>query len=151
MTDLNWVERKFVREQNLTKADDLWQAVLTAIEGACKSFNTYYSAIGNAKVSPQNGHSILVEVAHRATQTAPMDTRRRVRILFDERTLTVTLDEHSARTVQVEADQERCFLKYGKGELTPDKFSEFALGDAFFTPRNPHAPSSPAPGSWNWE
>jgi hypothetical protein len=146
----NWVERRFLREQNLNKAEDVWQAASTAIDDACKSFNTFYPAIGKAVFSPQNSHSILVEVTHEATKNVPMDTKRRVRIVFDGRRIAVALDEHSARNYQIEADQERCFLKSGAREITPDELSHLALEDALFTPRNPNLPSSPPPRTGQW-
>lgn len=142
----NWVERKFLRDQNLgNKAEDVWQAASTAVDDACKSFNTLYSSIGKAAFILTNGHSILVEVTHEALKRHPIDLKRRVRILFNDHQITAALDEHPAMTFSMEANEERCFLKFSSAEITPDEFSSHVLNDAFFTPRNPGSPKSPRP------
>lgn len=149
----NWIERGARRKKNLAKANELWQAIQTSIEGVCKSFNGEHADVGSVELSPQNGHSLLIEVSHEQNKSVAMDTKRRVRITFDETSSQVrfTIDEHEARHVKIDADQERCFLKAGLKEITPDQFSELALKDALFTPRNPHRPGSPPPkvGVWS--
>jgi|ERR1017187_8791869 hypothetical protein len=148
----NWIERRFKREHNLDKAEDLWQAVSTAIHDACNSYNAHYANIvGQANFIPQNGHGILVEVTHEENKRNPMDTKRRVRVTFDGRRISVTVDEHTARVCDIEADEAGCFIKSNTGKLSPDEFSSLALRDALFTPRNPNTPESPAPkfGVWS--
>jgi hypothetical protein len=99
---------------------------------------------------PQNGHTLLVEVSHKKNAPAMMDMKRRVRIVFDGAdTITVTVDEHDARQIRIDANQEGCFLKLRNQEITPDAFSEFALKDALLTPRIPESPGSPTP-KWDW-
>jgi hypothetical protein len=153
--DDNWIERRFHREDSLRHTEDLWQSISTAIDNTCKSFNAHYAEIGTANFQPQNGHSILIEINHQANRNIRMDTKRRVRITFSGQAINVTIDEHPAKTFPIDSDGERCFIKSPKlpkgEELTPDQFSEVALTDAFFTPRNPEVAKSPRPryGPWN--
>jgi hypothetical protein len=148
----NWVERRFTREQHLNKSDDLWQAISTEIHNACKSLTARYPETGQAKFIPQNGHRILVEMTHSKNErmNLPMDMKRRVTLTFNGKDINVTLDEHPAKIVSIDSDLEGCFLKYQQRKMSVDQFSEMVLRDAFFTPRNPHAPKSPAPGPWTW-
>jgi hypothetical protein len=149
----NWVERRFLREQNLAKADDVWQATATAIHNACESFNKRYSHLAKVEIFPQNGHRILIQVTHESSRPNiyQATTKRSVVITFDPEKpcITSTTDGGPAKQFRIEADEGRCFLRLGQSEITPDACSQYALDDALFKPKQPHeASGSGHGGTW---
>lgn len=130
---MNWIDRKSAREQNLKQDPEVWNGATSAIHDAISTFNEKY---GKARVVPQNGYRILIEVEqqHEFAHIYGADSTRRVVIILDQAKLAITtkLDAEPARTFQIEADETHCFLKYAGKEINYDEFSKLALEDACF-------------------
>ena len=136
----DWVERRALRQQNLsTQAADVWQAAIVAVENSCNSFRKYYATRAQVLVKPQNGHRLLVNITLENAppgSSSPTKIKRLVAISFAEAetppTITVTVDNGPAKTFQIEADEQHCYICFEKKEVSPDEFSRLALEDALF-------------------
>jgi hypothetical protein len=133
----NWLERKVLREKNLTIfAPDVWQSAGAAIRNVCDSFNKEHAEPGvTADIEMHNGHYLVVAITlTKQTPAFTSSTTRRVTIEFDERkpSISVTIDGGSAKVFPLEADEKHCFIRFSGKEITADEFSEFALKDALF-------------------
>lgn len=136
---MNWVDRRFGRERNLGKAVDVWNGAIAAVHSAVDSFNGKDEYV-KARVIPQTGHCVLVEVEHPQPDMPHMyhaEPKRSVTIAFGESqpAITVTIDAARAIPFQIEADETHCFLKFHDDEISADEFSELALKEAFFKPK----------------
>ena len=150
----NWIEREARQKERMKiGAPELWQDVMTAVEDTCNSYTKHHAEVGKARFQPQNGHSVLIEVAHESMPSTIADMKRRIRLTFDGiKSISITLDEHSLAPVVINADEDRCFLTINKKEISIDEFCKYALSDGFFTPRIPQRPGSPKPKSpWLYE
>ena len=147
---MNWVDRKFRREDNLHNAEALWQESRAAIEDCCTTFNS--RGPGRAQLMPYNGHSIRIEVQQEPPRPYQMDMTRRANITFDASVpeISVTLDAEPAKQFRIDADETHCFLKYHGKEITPDYFCELALHDAFFTQKPIPEPALQYAKTGNW-
>jgi len=152
----NWVERRFRKENNLTQAEELWQAVVTAIHNACTSFSAHYAELAGVQLSPQNGHRLRITVTY--TSNRPMVYQNQnqtiVQIAFDPNKpcITVTAGGNPVKEFLIEADENHCFLKVSGSEVSPDECSKRALEDVLFKQSslgNNSGRSSPGgPTSW---
>jgi hypothetical protein len=128
---------------------------MAAIHNAVNSFNAGEHQNGKAHVFPQNGHRVLVEVEKPQNENAHIylaDPDRRVVITFEphQPAITVTVDAEAAKSFQIDADEQHCFLKYACQEITSDYFSELALKEAFFKPKPiPQPKRARAGGAWS--
>jgi recombination DNA repair RAD52 pathway protein len=128
--DLDWVQRRAMRERNLSKdAPDVWQEVLTAIDNCCRSFREWYAVSAKLEKKIQNGHRIVIKV----TRNNPPSTMH-VQIDFDETVpcIWAARDARSPAQFLVDADEHSSFLKYNGERISVDDFSEIALKDALF-------------------
>lgn len=136
--NLNWVDRRALREDNLTQhAVDVWELVRTAIGNCCTSFRTRFPNMAEeVKNKTENGHRILVEI----TFKTPTGRRcRHVSIEFSktENLITTTTDGEAAKRFPISADESHTFLKNGQSEISADELTKIALEDAFFKPPSP--------------
>lgn len=132
---MNFVERKFLRQQNLVDLGLLWNRYCAAIHDAVDGYNKRFSEVGEAVVRPIEGKGIQVEVDHKGVLSG-MDMKRRVNIVL-ERTppaISVTIDAARAKKYPIKADEERCFLTPdGRNELSLEDFADSALSEPLFT------------------
>src|ERR1700722_1234468 len=126
----DWVERRALRQQNLSAhAADAWQDAIVAIENSCASFRKYYPTRAQVVVKPQNGHRLLASITLENAPpgySSPNKIKRLVSISFADAeappSITVTVDSGPAKTFQIEADEEHCYISFEKKEVSPDEF-----------------------------
>jgi hypothetical protein len=143
---MNWVERKFAREDTLLNSARLvWEEVRTAIADACNSFSGRCDSPTIAR-NNENGHAVVVRVAFSprfhpgiAGGLHPLNV---VRIEFDEQQnlITSTLNDKSAQKFLIDADENGCFISHQNTRIDSDKLSQKVLEEALFK-----EPSSPTP------
>lgn len=128
---MNWIDRKFARERNLEQSTDVWNSATGAIHDAVESY-TQNAEYGSARICPQSGHRLLVEIDQNEQEMFPADSKRHVVVAFDGAVITVNVDAAPTMTFRIEADDNHCFLTLGGKEISYDEFSRHALEDALF-------------------
>jgi hypothetical protein len=144
---MNWVDRKFARENNVLRgAPELWQKVLTAVEDACGSFSKNYETPSVSR-NTQNGHAVVVRAEFPPKDHLGTPIVNSVRIVFDEpqRLISATLNQNSPKKFLIASDENECFLSFQGDTVDADKLSELVLTDAFFKepsiPQRGHIPT----------
>ncbi len=153
---MNWVERRWKREQNLsTGAPAIWQAVATSIDNACQSLKEHYSGTADITCTVQNGHRIHVKVNRKAVPydiqayTAQID----VQVIFkaDERKIDVVIGYNKPpKSFPIASDEEHAFLLHNSKEISPDEFSQLILEETVFKVKEEIHHRSGSGGSSSW-
>jgi hypothetical protein len=128
----NWVERRYKREQNLKRAEELWQKAVAALQDCCKSFNALYSDRAKSEVHPSSA-CLIVTVAGAAFPLVGRTAKATIQFNANEQTITSKLE--SGPTVgefRIEADEKHVFLTHGGNEISLDEFSRIAIESALF-------------------
>ncbi len=155
--EMNWVERRWKREQNFINGAPLvWQAITTAIDNACESLKEHYSGSAEITCTQQNGHRVHVAVNRKAVPsdiqayTAKID----VQIIYkaDERKIDVIIGYNKPpKSFTITSDEAHTFLLHGGKEISADEFSQLVLEEIVFKVKEEiHQRSGPGmPIPWN--
>lgn len=151
----NWIDRRAARDRNRGRAPELWQQAITAIQDACHSFAKEYPESALVETVPQNGHRLFVVIkfgrrADGSTNAQPQ-FERNVAIQFnngDKPFVSVTVDDGTAVSYPIEADEGNCYITLRGKRLTPDEFSESVLENPLFRDLKPKHPRPTSGGSF---
>ena len=132
----NWVEKRWLRENNLKiGANRVWLDVTAAIDSACTSFKERYHDLAGVECTTQNGHRILVTISRpiAPTNVSVGVTEFPIQIIFEGNRITVVRGHNeNSKHYSLEADETHAFLKVHGQEMSADEFSRVVLEDALF-------------------
>ena len=155
--EMNWVERRFQREENLSKgAPVVWQSLVSDIDNACQSLKEHYSGKADITFNQADGHRILVTVNRKAV---PYDIQAytatlNIQVVFkaDENKIEVIIGYGKKPTsFPIRSDEKHAFIVYNNAEISTDELSRLILEETVFTVKeeiNRHPDGPFVPDSW---
>jgi hypothetical protein len=142
-TTQNWIERRALRDKQLSRAVELWRDVIDAVLACAKSFNKEYTHLGRIHTQAPDPSKIKVFFYRQAQvpgHESAAQMNRVVSFEFEEAkpTIRVTVGHDTPRVFEIKADEGRCCLLHGGQEISVDEFSRLALEDMLFDSAKQH-------------
>jgi hypothetical protein len=136
-TSQNCIERRALRDKQLSRAVELWRDVIDAVLACAKSFNKEYTHLGRIHTQAPDPSKIKVFFYRQAQvpgHESAAQMNRVVSFEFEEAkpAIRVTVGHDAARLFEIKADEGHCCLQHGDQEISIDEFSRLALEDTLF-------------------
>jgi hypothetical protein len=134
----NWVERRAIQDRNLESgAPQIWSAVRSALDDACRSYNAHYIHDFNrpeVRFNPENGsRAIIVRTLYTDRGIATDERTEEILVTFDSTipAIVATRKDKSER-FDIASDQNSAFVARGDKRLDADEISRAILEPLFF-------------------
>src|SRR5947209_5001411 len=131
----NWVDRRHQRQENLSRASELWQEAVHAIDECCKSYNKYYSDHAATLNKREESH-IVVSVEGDNFPARTVKAIAQVEFNNAERSITSKVDRGQIsfpeKKFVIEADETHAYITYQGRAISLDEFSRLAIELALY-------------------